>query len=428
MEHFPAPLDRAQSDAMADRIEALIHRQGWGFWAAEWLEGQDGAGTSNGMFMGFIGLNRPTAPLPFAPCVEIGWRLARPFWGRGLATEGARLALRAGFDALGLEEIVAFTARRNRRSRAVMERLGMRESPSEAFDHPSVPEGHAVRPHVLYRLTRTAWCASPANCLNTIVGRASPSRPPCSGFPRKPPPWPDFHPQGHNGACDASPLSALLLAAALAAAAAWTLGSRRAAPPAPASPPLAAVESLGDLVSVRVRYANVIEFHRTMTQGIPWTRWELPIGETRVLLVARGDCLVGTDLRAARAAHGLCPREPRLARRGWLVLLCAARQRPGAAGARIGAPHPGDRGRAAHRAAGCRADLRHARDLAGSSDEHRGRAETAAVGLRLERGGALAVTATRARAAGPEYAIRQASVLPLRSHPTHDPVPPCSTC
>ncbi|MFD2298089.1 GNAT family N-acetyltransferase [Paracidovorax citrulli] len=160
MEHFPAPLDRAQSDAMADRIEALIHRQGWGFWAAEWLEGQDGAGTSNGMFMGFIGLNRPTAPLPFAPCVEIGWRLARPFWGRGLATEGARLALRAGFDALGLEEIVAFTARRNRRSRAVMERLGMRESPSEAFDHPSVPEGHAVRPHVLYRLTRTAWRAS----------------------------------------------------------------------------------------------------------------------------------------------------------------------------------------------------------------------------------------------------------------------------
>lgn len=160
MEHFPAPLDRSQSDAMADRIESLIDQQGWGFWVAELLEGQDGAGTSGGTFMGFIGLHRPTAPLPFAPCVEIGWRLARPFWGRGLATEGARLALRAGFEALGLEQIVAFTAQRNRRSRAVMERLGMHESPAEAFEHPSVPEGHAARPHVLYRLPRTAWRAS----------------------------------------------------------------------------------------------------------------------------------------------------------------------------------------------------------------------------------------------------------------------------
>ncbi len=156
MEHFPAPLDRAQSDAMADRIEALIGQQGWGFWAAERLPDGDGPP----QFMGFIGLNRPTAPLPFAPCVEIGWRLARPFWGRGLATEGARLALRVGFEALGLEEIVAFTAQRNRRSQAVMARLGMRESPAEAFEHPSVPQGHAVRPHVLYRLARTAWRAS----------------------------------------------------------------------------------------------------------------------------------------------------------------------------------------------------------------------------------------------------------------------------
>lgn len=161
MEHFPAPLDRAQSDAMADRIEALIEQQGWGFWAAELLEGQDGAGTPGGTFMGFIGLNRPTAPLPFAPCVEIGWRLARPFWGRGLATEGAQLALRAGFEVLGLDEIVAFTAQSNQRSRAVMERLAMRELAAEAFEHPAVPQGHPVRPHVLYRLTRPQWRACP---------------------------------------------------------------------------------------------------------------------------------------------------------------------------------------------------------------------------------------------------------------------------
>jgi len=157
MEHLLPLPDRAHSDALADRMETLIEQQGWGFWAAESLEG---TGHGTGSFMGFIGLNRPAAPLPFAPCVEIGWRLARPFWGRGLATEGARLALRVGFEALGLQEIVAFTAQRNLRSQAVMERLGMRESPSEAFDHPAVPEGHVLRRHRLYRLSRGRWLAA----------------------------------------------------------------------------------------------------------------------------------------------------------------------------------------------------------------------------------------------------------------------------
>lgn len=61
--------------------------------------------------------------LPFSPCVEIGWRLARPFWGKGLASEAARGVLRVGFERLGLPEIVPFTALANQRSRAVMERI-----------------------------------------------------------------------------------------------------------------------------------------------------------------------------------------------------------------------------------------------------------------------------------------------------------------
>ncbi|MDA8520633.1 GNAT family N-acetyltransferase [Acidovorax sp. NCPPB 4044] len=159
MEHFPAPLGRAESDAMADRIEALIGERGWGFWAAE--RHGEGPGSEN-RFMGFVGLHRPIAPLPFGPCVEIGWRLARPFWGQGLATEAAELALRAGFEVLGLDGIVAFTALPNQRSRAVMQRLGMQESPTDAFEHPGVPAGHPLRAHCLYRLTRAAWRARTA--------------------------------------------------------------------------------------------------------------------------------------------------------------------------------------------------------------------------------------------------------------------------
>ena len=153
MEHFPAVLTAAASDAMADRIQALNDQRGWGFWAADFLLG-DGP-----QFMGFVGLHTPAADLPFSPCVEIGWRLARPFWGLGLASEAARLALRVGFEALHLDEIVSFTTVRNQRSRAVMERLGFRASPAEAFDHPAVPPGHPVRPHCLYRLSRAQWQA-----------------------------------------------------------------------------------------------------------------------------------------------------------------------------------------------------------------------------------------------------------------------------
>lgn len=136
MEFFPAPLTRAESDAMAHRCESLIHERGWGFWAAELKDSRE--------FIGFVGLHIPSAQLPFSPCVEIGWRLAFQYWHRGLATEAAQGALRIGFGSLGFQEIVSFTAVGNRRSRAVMEKLSMRESGT--FTHPHIREGVLVRP------------------------------------------------------------------------------------------------------------------------------------------------------------------------------------------------------------------------------------------------------------------------------------------
>ncbi len=144
MEFFPAPLSRAESDMTADRCESLIHERGWGFWAAELKE--------SGAFIGFVGLHIPSAQLPFFPCVEVGWRLAFQHWGKGFATEAARGALQIGFATLGFQEIVSFTAVGNRRSRAVMERLNMRESGT--FEHPLVPDGSSLRLHCLYRLPR----------------------------------------------------------------------------------------------------------------------------------------------------------------------------------------------------------------------------------------------------------------------------------
>lgn len=147
MEFFPAPLDRAASDAMAGRCRALIAERGWGLWAVEVQE--------TGRFIGYVGLHVPTAELPFMPCVEIGWRLEYSAWGHGFATEAARAALEFGFGELWLDEIVAFTFVGNRRSRAVMERLDMVESSD--FLHPALPQGSPLRKHVLYRLSHARW-------------------------------------------------------------------------------------------------------------------------------------------------------------------------------------------------------------------------------------------------------------------------------
>lgn len=144
MEHFPACLSRAETDALIDRAVANMRRDGFTMWAAELRE--------TGAFIGFIGLSVPSFQAHFTPCVEVGWRLDAAYWGRGLATEGARAALRFGFEEAGLAEIVSFTVPANVRSRRVMEKLGMTHDPADDFDHPRIPEGHRLRRHVLYRL------------------------------------------------------------------------------------------------------------------------------------------------------------------------------------------------------------------------------------------------------------------------------------
>jgi RimJ/RimL family protein N-acetyltransferase len=153
MAHFPATLTAAESDALAERIRTAMADRGFGWFAAE--------APGVAPFIGFIGLSVPDFGAHFLPpghrVVEVGWRLARPFWGRGYATEGARAALAFGFEQLGLPEVVAFTTPGNLRSQAVMQRLGMTRNPADDFDHPKLPPGHSLRRHLLYRLGIKDW-------------------------------------------------------------------------------------------------------------------------------------------------------------------------------------------------------------------------------------------------------------------------------
>lgn len=144
MRYFPKPLTPAESDAFWDRMRTHQQKYGFSLWALETRE--------SGVFIGLAGLLHVNFKAPFAPAVEIGWRLLPQFWRQGYATEAARQILEFGFDVCSLEEIIAFTAAVNLPSQRVMEHLGMRHYPAEDFDHPRLPLSSPLCRHVLYRM------------------------------------------------------------------------------------------------------------------------------------------------------------------------------------------------------------------------------------------------------------------------------------
>lgn len=143
-EHLGDLLTREQSHASVALFQAEFDQRGYGWWAVEVRD--------TGEFIGFAGLDQVDDDMPFTG-VEIGWRLARPAWGQGYATEAARKVLGHGFDVLGLSEILAVTTATNLRSQAVMRRIGMTRNPADDFDDPTAPEG-PLRPNVLFRIGR----------------------------------------------------------------------------------------------------------------------------------------------------------------------------------------------------------------------------------------------------------------------------------
>ncbi len=147
MRYFPKTLTTEESDAMVGRLQGMWADHGYGFSAVRRRE--------DDAFIGMVGIQKVlNLDFPFAPTVEVGWRLAKAFWRQGYAREAAQAALAHGFDVLELNEIVAFTAVPNQPSQAVMKSLGMTRDPADDFLHPLLTEGHPLRPHVLYRLKR----------------------------------------------------------------------------------------------------------------------------------------------------------------------------------------------------------------------------------------------------------------------------------
>ena len=150
MRYFPRLLTRGESDDFARRMHRLIKDNGFGFWAV--------SAKDTGGFLGMVGLHQQPAEsgIPCAPLLEVGWRLRRPAWGKGYATEAAKAALQFAFEVCAVKQVYAFTAVGNRPSRAVVERLGMTDI-NRDFDHPKIEPSHPLRRHCLYRIRRFTW-------------------------------------------------------------------------------------------------------------------------------------------------------------------------------------------------------------------------------------------------------------------------------
>ncbi len=149
MRYYPAKMDKAKCNKNLAKFSAQLKRDGFGILAAELKQ--------TGQFAGIIGLSKvddtTQAAISGTANVEIGWALHPNFWGKGLAPEGAEACLTYAWETLGLEEIVAITAKINIPSQRVMEKIGMTRDLDGDFDNPNVPEGNELRPHVLYRIS-----------------------------------------------------------------------------------------------------------------------------------------------------------------------------------------------------------------------------------------------------------------------------------
>lgn len=140
-------MNAEQMRAAFDRTRTFLDEHGWGMWAIV---------DEKGMIVGAAGLQPVREGLPSYPGIEAAWRLAFAAQGKGRVTTAMKAVLPWAFAHISdIDEIQTFTARSNLKSQAVMRRLGFSADPSRDFDHPALPEGHPLRPHVFYAMKRS---------------------------------------------------------------------------------------------------------------------------------------------------------------------------------------------------------------------------------------------------------------------------------
>ncbi len=140
MKYFPALLTDAESERFYINIQKEFEQRGWGLFAVELK--------STGVFIGYVGLHEIGFDAGFTPGIEIGWRLAAAYHNRGYATEAAKAVFELA-KSLGIRRLYSFTAKLNKPSERVMQKIGMTKVGE--FDHPKLDACSPLLTHVLYR-------------------------------------------------------------------------------------------------------------------------------------------------------------------------------------------------------------------------------------------------------------------------------------
>ncbi len=142
MEFFPNIKTKEESFDQIIRFQKHYKDNGFTFFAVDILETKE--------FIGFIGIINTSFEAYFTPCVEIGWRLQKKYWGFGYATEGAKRCIKYGFNELNFKEIVSITPLKNTKSEKVMQKIGMQKHGT--FEHPQIEDGHWLKTELLYKI------------------------------------------------------------------------------------------------------------------------------------------------------------------------------------------------------------------------------------------------------------------------------------
>ncbi|MEV6330778.1 GNAT family N-acetyltransferase [Streptomyces sp. NPDC051909] len=129
--------DLEQTAEGIERAEEEWDEEGFGLFAVELL--------GSGELIGFTGLSVPDFLPEVLPAVEIGWRLGRPYWGQGYASEAAHAALEFGLQDRGLDRVISIARVGNTASENVMRKLGM--APERETVHPVY--GYPLRVHAI---------------------------------------------------------------------------------------------------------------------------------------------------------------------------------------------------------------------------------------------------------------------------------------